>query len=167
MEIDILLSFNFAVAFLKVPSGQIGSAWEWYHWKALLNDINRYLFLIFNFWSCIFDKSSKFWAALCKNVSNLLLVRITVCIESCLPIGWRTFILWKNPPKCRSTVFWFGLRNDGIFYLRAAIQRTVDISPAFLEHSSVKMIAVWAHANCRDPSQHFFLPIATTSNKKF
>ncbi len=21
--------------FLKVPSGQIGSAWEWYHWKAL------------------------------------------------------------------------------------------------------------------------------------
>jgi hypothetical protein len=20
---------------LKVPSGQIGSAWEWYHWKAL------------------------------------------------------------------------------------------------------------------------------------
>jgi hypothetical protein len=27
-----------------------------------------------------------------KNESNLLLVRITVCIESFLPIGWRTFI---------------------------------------------------------------------------
>jgi hypothetical protein len=27
-----------------------------------------------------------------KNESNLVLVRITVCIESCLPIGWRTFI---------------------------------------------------------------------------
>ncbi len=23
------------VSILKVPSGQIGSAWEWYHWKAL------------------------------------------------------------------------------------------------------------------------------------
>ncbi len=26
----------------------------------------------------------------------------TVCIECCLPIGWRTFIWWKNPPKCSS-----------------------------------------------------------------
>jgi hypothetical protein len=38
--------------------------------------------------------------------------------------------------------FWFGLRNDGIFYLQAAIQRTIDISPAFLEHGSAKKIAV-------------------------
>jgi hypothetical protein len=53
------------------------------------------MFLIFNFWSWIFDKSSKFWAASCKNESNLLLVRFTVCIESWLPIGWRTFIWWK------------------------------------------------------------------------
>jgi hypothetical protein len=28
------------------------------------------------------------------------------------------------------------------FYLRAAIQRTIDISPAFLEHGSAKKIAV-------------------------
>ncbi len=63
-------------------------------------------FLIFYFWSWIFDKSSKFWAATCKNYSNLLLVRITVCIESSLPIGWRTFIWWKNPPKCRSFLVW-------------------------------------------------------------
>jgi hypothetical protein len=28
---------------------------------------------------------------------------------------------------------WIGLRNDGILYLRAAIQRTIDISSAFLE----------------------------------
>jgi hypothetical protein len=41
-----------------------------------------------------------------------------------------------------AALFWFGLRNDGIFYLRAAIQRTIDISPAFLEHGSVKKIAV-------------------------
>jgi hypothetical protein len=29
-----------------VPSGQIGSASEWYHWKGLEKDINRYRFLI-------------------------------------------------------------------------------------------------------------------------
>ncbi len=30
-------SKNYVVSelYLKVPSGQIGSAWEWYHWKAL------------------------------------------------------------------------------------------------------------------------------------
>ncbi len=27
-----------------------------------------------------------------------------------------------------AALFWFGLRNDGIFNLRAAIQKTVDIS---------------------------------------
>ncbi len=57
------------------------------------------MFLILNFWSWIFYKSSKFWADPCKNESNLLLVRFTVCIESCLPIGWRTVTWWKNPPK--------------------------------------------------------------------
>ncbi len=70
----------------------------------------------------------KFWAALCINESNLLLVRITVCIEPCLLFGWRTFIWWKNPPKCSSILVW--LRNDGIFYLQAATQRTIDISTA-------------------------------------
>ncbi len=39
---------------LKVPSGQIGSKWELYHWKALEKDINRYKFLIFYFRSWIF-----------------------------------------------------------------------------------------------------------------
>ena len=87
---------------LKVPSGQIGSAWEWYHWIGLEKDINRYMFFIFYFWSWIFYKTSKFWAAPCKNESNLLLVRFTVCIESCLPLGWRTVTWWKNPPKSSS-----------------------------------------------------------------
>ncbi len=31
---------------LKVPSGQIGSACEWYHWIGLEKDINRYRILI-------------------------------------------------------------------------------------------------------------------------
>jgi hypothetical protein len=35
---------------LKVLSGQIGSAWEWYHWRIGLDkDINRYKFFIFFF----------------------------------------------------------------------------------------------------------------------
>jgi hypothetical protein len=34
--------------YLKVPSGQIRSVWEWYHWIHLDKDINRYGFLIFN-----------------------------------------------------------------------------------------------------------------------
>ncbi len=32
---------------LKVPSGQIGSKWKWWYWKAHEKDINRYMFLIF------------------------------------------------------------------------------------------------------------------------
>ncbi len=33
-------------------------------------------------------------------------VRIMVCIESFLPVGWRTFIWWKSPPKCCSILVW-------------------------------------------------------------
>ena len=54
---------------LKVPSGQIGSAWEWCHWKALQKDINRCMFLIFKF---------QYWAASCKIEPNLLLVRLVL-----------------------------------------------------------------------------------------
>jgi hypothetical protein len=35
------------IKYLKVPSGQIGSTWEWYHWIGLEKDINRFWF--FNF----------------------------------------------------------------------------------------------------------------------
>jgi hypothetical protein len=38
-------------------------------------------------------------------------------------------------------LFWFGLQNDGIFYMQAAIQRTIDVSPAFMEYGLVKKIA--------------------------
>ncbi len=48
-------------------------------------DINRYRFFIFYF--------TLEYAASGKNEFNLLLVRVTVCIESesCLPNVWRTF----------------------------------------------------------------------------
>ncbi len=103
------------------------------------------MFLIFYFWSWIFEKTSKFWAASCKKESNLLLVRITVCIESCLPISWHTFIWWKNPPKNYSILVWIAEWWNSLPSSRT--QRTIDISPAFLEHGSVKKITVWAHAN--------------------
>ncbi len=38
------------------------------------------------------------------------------------------------------------------FCSRAVIQRTIDVSPAFLEHGSAEKISVLAHAN-RDPSK--------------
>ncbi len=60
-----------------------------------------FLILLLNIW-----KTSKFWAASCKNESNLLLHRILVCIESCLPVAWLTFIWWKNLPKCCSILVW-------------------------------------------------------------
>jgi hypothetical protein len=41
-----------------------------------------------------------------------------------------------------AALFWLGLRNDGILHLRAAIQRTIDISPAFLKHGWAKKITV-------------------------
>jgi hypothetical protein len=51
-------------------------------------------------------------------------------------------LLFDEKIRQRVTHFWFGLRNDEILYLQAATQRTIDISPAFLEHGSVKKIAV-------------------------
>jgi hypothetical protein len=42
-----------------------------------------------------------------------------------------------------SSLFCFGLRNDGILYLQAAIPGTIVDSPAFLEQGSVEKIAVY------------------------
>jgi hypothetical protein len=41
-----------------------------------------------------------------------------------------------------AALFWCGLQNDEILYLRAAIQRKIDMSPAFLGHGLAKKIAV-------------------------
>ncbi len=90
-----------------------------------------------------------FHATSCKNESNLLLVQITVCIESCLPIGWHT-LLWKI--RQNVALFWIGLLYVGILYSRAVIQRTIDVSPTFFEHSFAAKNAVWVHANT-DPNK--------------
>jgi hypothetical protein len=145
--------FNFGLtAPLKVlPSGQIRSAWEWYHWIGLKKDINHDRFLIFLFQFCIFEKTSKFWAASYINESNLLLVRIMVCAESFLPICWCTFICWKNPPKCYIILTWIA---ECWKFSNILLQRTIVKFQAFLVLGSgtksrfladeVRYIFVWS-----------------------
>ncbi len=43
--------------------------------------------------------------------------------------------------------FGLGCGMMEFFYLRAAIQRTIDASPAFMEYGLTKKIQAWAHAN--------------------
>jgi hypothetical protein len=44
---------------------------------------------------------------------------------------------------CQSAAqLWFGLRDVGILYSRAVIQRPIDVSPAFLEHGLAEKIVV-------------------------
>ncbi len=63
---------------------------------------------------------------------------------------------WIQPPACSDPglhrilssywlahfylmkLFWFGLRDMGILYSLAVIQRTIDVSPTFLEHCSAE-----------------------------
>ncbi len=77
---------------LKVPSGQIGSAWEWWHRIGLYKVINGYRFLIFSLYFLIFEKTEKLWAASYKNESNLLLVRIKVCMGTNRDLFRRTVL---------------------------------------------------------------------------
>jgi hypothetical protein len=71
-------------------------------------------------------------------------------------------LLFIEKIRQSSPLFWFGLRNDGILYLQAAIQRTIVDSPAFLEHGLAEKIAVCGHTihttsdpNKEDDWRHF------------
>ncbi len=100
-----------------------------------------FLLLLLNIW-----EDFKVLGPFMLNESNLLLVWISVCMESCLPIAWRTFIWWKISQS--AALFWFRLQDVGILYsLQAVIQRTIDVSPAILEHGPAEKISVWAHTN--------------------
>jgi hypothetical protein len=61
-------------------------------------------------------------------------------------------LLFNEKIRQRSPLLWFGLQNDGILYLQAAIQRTIVDSPAFLEHGSAEKIVVCGHTT-RDPNK--------------
>jgi hypothetical protein len=70
-------------------------------------------------------------------------------------------LLFDEKIRQSSPLFWFGLRNDGILYLQAAIPRTIVDSPAFLKHGSAEKIAVYGRTT-RDPNKeddwrHFYM----------
>jgi len=47
---------------------------------------------------------------------------------------------------CQSAaLFWFGLRDVGILYPQAVIQRKIDVSPSFLKHGLAEKIGGWIH----------------------
>jgi hypothetical protein len=47
-------------------------------------------------------------------------------------------LLFDEKIRQSAALFWLGFRDVGILYSRAVIQRTIDVSPAFLEHDSVE-----------------------------
>jgi hypothetical protein len=65
---------------------------------------------------------------------------------------WLAHFYFDEKIRQSSPLFWFGLRNDGILYIQAAIPRTIVESPAVLEHGSAEKIAVCAHTT-RDPNK--------------
>jgi hypothetical protein len=51
-------------------------------------------------------------------------------------------LLFDEKIRQNISLFLFGLRDVGILYSQAGIQRTIDVSPAFLEHGSAEKIGV-------------------------
>ncbi len=69
--------------FLKVPSSQIGSAWEWDHWEALPLKGHHPLYVFnFYFWSWIFERLQSSEPLHAKRPLILLFVWIKVCMCS-------------------------------------------------------------------------------------
>ncbi len=73
---------------LKGPSGQIRSAWEWYHWRGLGKTSTA---IIFSFLILNLSFSKEFLAASYHILRPFFL------------FSWRTFFWWKNMPKWRAT----------------------------------------------------------------
>ncbi len=72
--------------------------------------------------SWIFDKSSNFWAASCKNESNLLLVWITVCM--CSNRDFSAEQCYKNMGERHQLLF--GLRLVSKEFQHPAIQTKIE-----------------------------------------
>ncbi len=102
-----------------------------------------YVFFIFLFPFWIFEKTSKFWAAPYKTESNLQLVRMTVCIESFLPIGWGMFIWWKNLPKCCTILVWIAECWNSV--LTSVIQRPIVVSRISGDRFGGKDCGLWPY----------------------
>jgi hypothetical protein len=61
-------------------------------------------------------------------------------------------LLFDEKIRQSAALFWLGMRNDEVRHSQAAIQRTIDVSPAFMEYGLAKKITAWAHAN-REPNK--------------
>jgi hypothetical protein len=61
-------------------------------------------------------------------------------------------LLFAEKIRKSAALFWFGLRDVGILFSQTIIQRTMDVSPTFLEHGLVEKIADIACSNC-DPNK--------------
>ncbi len=80
---------------LKVLSGQIRSAWEWYLWIGLDKDINRFWFLNVYLEFLKIIKSSEPLHTKIHLISSFFGKQLVYRILSS-SICWRTFIRWKN-----------------------------------------------------------------------
>jgi hypothetical protein len=49
-------------------------------------------------------------------------------------------LLFDEKTRQSFALFWFGLRNDEVLHSQAAIQRTIDVTPAFMEYGLVNKI---------------------------
>jgi hypothetical protein len=55
---------------------------------------------------------------------------------------WYDWIGLEKDIRQSIALYWLGLRDVGILFSRAVIQRPIDVSPAFLEHCSAEKIAL-------------------------
>jgi hypothetical protein len=49
-------------------------------------------------------------------------------------------LLFDEKTRQKSALFWFGLQNDEVLHSQAAIQRTIYVTPAFMEYGLAKKI---------------------------
>jgi hypothetical protein len=49
-------------------------------------------------------------------------------------------LLFDEKIHQNGALFWFGLWNDEVLHSQAAIQRTIDASPAFMEYGLAKKV---------------------------
>ncbi len=95
------LTYWFAIELcdLKVPSGQIGSTWEWYRRIGLY--VFDFLVSLLNIWKD-FKVLSRFMQKCIQHPA-----RLDHGLHRILSSYWLgTFIWWKNPPKCCSILVW-------------------------------------------------------------
>jgi hypothetical protein len=49
-------------------------------------------------------------------------------------------LLFDEKTRQSAALFWFGLRNDEVLHSQATIQRTINVTPVFMEYGLAKKI---------------------------